>query len=221
MVFTAALLFGHGASVLTEPEPSVADMIGKYWSQLTSPGTRGGSARRGSVDSCDERENNSRFSGLDAGVEHEERLLQQDVTRQIERCLTEAKASSLHCQVLLLPHQMTMRVSQDVVRSSVDEPCGLRGASIAVYVEFKDGLKSVGSIFPDTSIIPTFELSVIFKADKDDGWPQFKNIFDTNKVLKLRAEYRLVKRKLYSSASPVIHDFSYGRSQDSKPMIHC
>lgn len=149
----------------------------------------------------------STVANLDGGFEHEEQLLLQDVTRQIERCLTEAKASTLHCQVLLLPRQMTARVGQDVMHSSTDEPCGLRGASIRVYVELKDGLKSVGSIFPDPSVTPTFELSVIFKADKDGGWPPLKHFFDTNKVLKLRPEYRLVKRKLYSSASPVVHDF--------------
>ncbi|TKS72670.1 Stimulator of interferon genes protein [Collichthys lucidus] len=136
------------------------------------------------------------------------RLLHQDVTRQIEHCLTKAKASTLHCQVLLLPRQMTIRVGQDVVRSSAEEPCGLRGASIKVYVEQKDALKSVGSIIPDPSVTPTFELSVIFKAEKEDGWPPLMHIFDTNKVLKLRPEYRLVKRKLYSSASPVVHDFN-------------
>lgn len=145
---------------------------------------------------------------MDAGLEQEERLLQLDVTRQIEHCLTEAKASTLHCQVLLLPRHMTTKVGQDVVRSSTDEPCGLRGASITVYVERKDGLKCVGSIFPDPSVTPTFELSVIFKAGNEDGWPPLLHIFDTNKVLKLRPEYRLVKRKLYSSASPVIHDFN-------------
>lgn len=145
---------------------------------------------------------------MDAGLEHEERLLQQDVARQIELCLTEAKASTLHCRALLLPRHMTARVGQDVWRSSADEPCGLRGASIKVYVEGKDGLKSVGSIFPDPSVTPTFELSVIFRADTDGGWPPLMTIFHTSKVLKLRPEYRLVKRKLYSSASPVVHDFN-------------
>lgn len=208
MVYTTALLFGHGVPVMSEEE-SVVEMIGKYFSQLTSssPGRKTSSARRGSVESCDETEN-STFADLDPGMEHEQRLLQQDVTRQIERCLTEAKASTLHCQVLMLPRQMTARVGQDVVRSSADEPCGLRGASIKVYVEGKDGLMSAGSIFPDPSVTSTFELSVIFKADKDGRW----NIFDNSKVLKLRPEYRLVKRKLYSSASPVIHDFNQGRS---------
>ncbi|XP_036931932.1 DNA damage-inducible transcript 4-like protein [Acanthopagrus latus] len=200
MVYTTAPLF------LSEEE-SVVEMIGKYFSQLTSPGTRSPSARRGSVESCDETENPP-FANRDAGLEHGERLLQQKVTRQMEFCLTEAKASTLHCQVLLLPRQMTTRVGQDVVSSSADEPCGLRGACIKVYVEHKDGLKSLGSIFPDPSVTPTFELSVIFKADKEDGWPALMHIFDTSKVLKLRPEYRLVKRKLYSSASPIIHDFT-------------
>uniref|UniRef100_A0A8D0AXC2 DNA damage-inducible transcript 4-like protein n=1 Tax=Sander lucioperca TaxID=283035 RepID=A0A8D0AXC2_SANLU len=148
------------------------------------------------------------LANMDAGLEHVERLLQRDVTRHIEGCLTEAKASTLHCQMLLLPRQMLAKVGQDVVRSSADEPCGLRGASITVHVDCKDGLKFVGSIFLDQRVTPTFELSVIFKADKDDGWPSLKHIFDSNKVLKLRPEYRLVKRKLYSSASPVIHDFN-------------
>ena len=144
---------------------------------------------------------------MDAGVEQEQRVLQQAVTRHIELCLTEAKASTLLCQVLLLPHHMTARVGQDVVRSSADEPCGLRGASIKVYVEGKEGLKPVGSFSIDPSVTPTFELSVILRADKSYGWPALKHIFESDKVLKLRPEYRLVKRKLYSSASPIIHDF--------------
>ncbi|XP_029918600.1 DNA damage-inducible transcript 4-like protein [Myripristis murdjan] len=205
MVYTTALLFGHGLPVSSEDE-SVADMIGKYFSQLTAPAQKRSCARRGSVDSCDEMDKSLPSADLDSGLEYEERLLQQDLTRLIERCLSEAKASLLRCQVLLLPRQMSARVGRDVVRSSADEPCGLRGASIKVYLEGKDGLKSLGSVSPDPSVTPTFELSVVFKAD-DDGWPPFKHIFGTDKVLKLRPEYRLVKRKLYSSASPVIHDF--------------
>lgn len=149
-------------------------------------------------------------SRLHSGLELEEYLLSQDVTQQLERCLTEAKASSLHCQVLLLPHGMTTRVGRDVLATSVDEPCGIRGASIKVYVDGKDGLKCIGNVFPDQSVTPTFELSVVFKAEKNDGWPSLKLLFDSSKVLKLRPEYRLVKRKLYSSATPVVHDFISG-----------
>ncbi|KAM3836026.1 DNA damage-inducible transcript 4-like protein [Diretmus argenteus] len=200
MVYTAALLLGHG-------RPSPVQMIGKCSVQRLSASDRTGSCgRRGSVDSCDEMEKNPPSAVLDSGLEQEEGLLQQDVTRQIERCLSEAKASILHCQVLLLPRQMSARVGRDVAHSSADEPCGLRGASIKVYLETKDGPKSLGSVSPDPGVTPTFELSVVFKAD-DDGWPPLKHIFVTHKVLKLRAEYRLVKRKLYSNASPVVCDF--------------
>ncbi|KAM9795616.1 DNA damage-inducible transcript 4-like protein [Neosynchiropus ocellatus] len=203
MVYTAALLFGPGLPV-PSGETSVIDMIGRYLFPAAVPGRERSCVRRGSVESCEE---------LDSRAVHweepGEQLLHQDVTRQIERCLTEAKSSTLHCQVLMLPRRMSVRVGQDVIRSSAEEPCGLRGASIKVYVEDKDEVKPVGSVRPDPGITPTFELSVVFRAVKDDGWPPLKHIFETKKkVLKLRPEYRLVKRKLYSSASPVVHEFS-------------
>ncbi|XP_061541940.1 DNA damage-inducible transcript 4-like protein-like [Phycodurus eques] len=182
-------------------------MISTYSFRLASLRQEGSSGRRGSIDSCDETENALYYPNMDAGLEHKERVLQQDLTRRIECCLTEAKASVLQCKVLLLPRQMTTRVSRDVLRSSTDEPCGLRGASIRVYVETKDGLKSLGCVLPDSSVTPTFELSVLFKVD-DDGWKPLKHIFESRKVLKLRPEYKLIKRKLYSSASPVIHEFN-------------
>uniref|UniRef100_A0A3Q2PP74 DNA damage-inducible transcript 4-like protein n=1 Tax=Fundulus heteroclitus TaxID=8078 RepID=A0A3Q2PP74_FUNHE len=203
MVYIAALPFGHGVSVLTEEE-SVVEMIGKYFFQHKAPGRFYSSARRGSVESCDERDGGWPFTNVDAGVEDEQRLLHQDLTRQLESCLTEAKSSVLRCQELLLPRNMITRVGHHILRYAAAEPCGLRGASIRLYVEGKDGLKSVGSIVPDPAVTPTFELSVVFKVDKEDGW----HIFYSAKALKLRPEYRLVKRKLYSSASPVVHDFS-------------
>lgn len=128
------------------------------------------------------------------------------MTRQIERCLFDAKGSSLRCQVLLLPRQMTAKVARDVVRYSADEPCGLRGAFIKVCLETKEGLHTLGTITPDASLTPTFELTVVFKLDTG-GWPPLKHIFVTDKVSRLRPEYRLVKKKLYSSASPVIYNF--------------
>ncbi|XP_017275201.1 DNA damage-inducible transcript 4-like protein [Kryptolebias marmoratus] len=205
MVYTAALPLEHGLSALSE-DGSVVEMIGRFF-QPRAPVRGASSARRGSVDSCDEKENNSPGPDQDSGLEEEQQLLHHDVTQQMERCLTEAKASTLHCRLLLLPRRMIPRIGQHILRSSAEEPCGLRGASIKLYVEGKDGLKSAGSILPDPSVTPTFELSVVLRVDEDDGWPPLRHIFDTSRVLKLRAEYRLVKRKLYSSASPVVQDY--------------
>lgn len=199
MVYTAALLFAYGVPGLSEEKYFIAKN-----NKMITPESR--TARRGSVESCEDNDNLSLCSALDATLEDEERLLQHGVVRQLELCLIAAKPSALHCQDLLLPRQMTSRVAGDVVRSSADEPCGLRGACIKVYVETKDGLKPLGAFSPDPSVTPTFELSVVFRIDQS-GWP-LAHIFDQGKVVKLRPEYRLIKRKLYSSASPVIHDFN-------------
>ena len=150
---------------------------------------------------------------MDLCPEDEERLLQRSMVGQIERCLSEAKRSVLRCQVLLLPRRMTAKVAGDVERSSAGEPCGLRGAFIMVYLEEeekgrKDGpvLKPLGVIRPDPNVTPTFELSVVLKADRD-GWSPLRRVLVGEEVLKLRPDYRLVKRKLYSSENPVVHCF--------------
>ncbi|XP_029627536.1 DNA damage-inducible transcript 4-like protein [Salmo trutta] len=199
MVFTPALVFGHGMLIMSEEDSEVER---KFLYQITSSDKK--DTRRGSLA-------NSSRKGLDfeMTLDCEERILQQDMIRQIESCLSEAKESNLRCRVLLLPHPLTAKVARDVVRSSVGEPCGLRGAFIQVYLETKQGLQlqTLGTISPDPTVTPTFELSVVFKLDKD-GWPPLKHIFVTDKLLKLRPQYRLVKKKLYSSASPVIHEFS-------------
>lgn len=54
MEYTPALLSG-----LPADEHSVVDMIAKYLLPLRSPGRQSSSARRGSVDSCDEKEHST------------------------------------------------------------------------------------------------------------------------------------------------------------------
>ncbi|CAB1337503.1 unnamed protein product [Coregonus sp. 'balchen'] len=204
MVYTPALVLGHGIPIASE-EDNVVELMRKFIDQITSSDKK--YVRRGNIESPEFiKEINSSMDSettLDC-----ERILQQDMTRQIVRCLSEAKESSLRCRILLLPCPLTAKVALDVVRSSAGEPCGLRGAFIQVYLETKPGqpLQTLGTITPDPTVTPTFELSVVFKLDKD-CWPPLKHIFVTDKVLKLRPQYRMVKKKLYSSASPVIHEF--------------
>ncbi|KAM6953679.1 DNA damage-inducible transcript 4-like protein [Aplochiton taeniatus] len=205
MVYIAAPVFGQGKSVKIEEE-SVVDMMRKFLFQITSSNKY--DSRRGSVESCDELRSEKNYStdDFDTGLEYREILLQRDISRQIESCLIAAKGSSLRCQVLLVPNQMSAKVARDVMRSSADEPCGIRGASIQVCLEKDGAVLLLGTIIPDSSITSTFELSVVFKVD-NDCWPPLKRIFVTDKVLKLRPQYRLVKKKLYSSASPIINDY--------------
>ncbi|XP_038849529.1 DNA damage-inducible transcript 4-like protein [Salvelinus namaycush] len=205
MVYTPALVLGHGIPIVSE-EDNIVELMRKFLCQITSSDKK--YVRRGSIESSEFIKAINSSLDSETALDCEERILQQDMTRQIVRCLSEAKESSLRCRILLLPRPLTANVALDVVRSSAGEPCGLRGAFIQVYLETQLGqqLQMLGTITPDPTVTPTFELSVVFKLDKD-CWPPLKHIFVTDKVLKLRPQYRLVKKKLYSSASPVIHEF--------------
>ncbi|XP_010896714.2 DNA damage-inducible transcript 4-like protein [Esox lucius] len=206
MVYTPALVFGHGLHIGTmSEEDSFIELMRKFLYQFTSSDKK--DVRRGSLESCEFVKERSSSIDSETSLDYEERLFLQDMTRQIELCLSDAKETSLRCQMLLLPRSLTTKVARDVVRSSAGEPCGIRGAFIKVFLETTPGLQlqMLGTVSPDPTVTPTFELSIVFKLDKE-GWPP---IFVTHKkVLKLQPQYRLVKKKLYSSASPVILEFS-------------
>lgn len=142
----------------------------------------------------------------DYDLEASIQLQQQDLAARIEKCLVIAKASSLHCSELLVPARMSTRIARDILRASEHEPCGLRGALIHLFTETQAGLQKVGTVTPEHSVTPTFELSVVSQVDPQ-RWPQLKHLLGSEKVLRLRPEYRLIKRKLYSSASPTVIEF--------------
>lgn len=200
MVYSPALVFGAGLSVGMEEE-HFGDFLRMFVQRFTTDNNsqrpRGGLKKAMSSSSL--------ASDCSFEDEGEERSLQLDLIRRIENCLSDAKTSSLRCRELLLPRRMIPSISQDILAASNDEPCGLRGALIHLYLEAKGTLQKVGTVIPADSLTPTFELSVVLTPD-EDGWPPLRNLFGTNNVLRLRPEYGLIKRKLYSSASPIIRE---------------
>lgn len=198
MVYTPALGLGPGLSVGKEEESFGNDFLRKFVQLFTadSDAPRGcglkktmSSSSLGSEHSMDE--------------EREELSLRLDLTHRIEKCLSDAKGSSLRCRELLLPRRMTAYIARDILAASLHEPCGLRGALIHLYVDVKGALQRVGDVIPPDIVTPTFEISVILRLQQD-GWPSLRSLFGAENTLRLRPEYRLVKRKLYSPASPVI-----------------
>ncbi|XP_059846245.1 DNA damage-inducible transcript 4-like protein-like [Hypanus sabinus] len=137
----------------------------------------------------------------------------QHLAKQIEYCLSTSKKSQLQCQELLIPQYMIRRIAQDVVRMAASEPCGLRGAVIYVNLEHENTNKKLGKIVYDSTVIPTFELTLVFKQD-NNSWPSLRDFFSigtcfthaSRRVLKLSPGFRLVKRKLYSSVGPIIEE---------------
>ncbi|KAL7858592.1 hypothetical protein AOLI_G00186940 [Acnodon oligacanthus] len=201
MVYSQALVFGYGMSAGPEEEEKLTEMLKRFFGLERGENLGGRSALRKAASSSSLASECSWEEDEDdaASIKH-------DLTRRIERCLVSAKAARLRCRELLLPAGMIARVAGDLLRASGDEPCGLRGAVIHLLVENKSGAQMLGTVTAEQSLTPTFELSVVFKEDPD-GWPPLRHLLGTEGAVRLRAEYRLVKRKLYSSASPTVTEF--------------
>ncbi|KAK3526265.1 hypothetical protein QTP70_021291 [Hemibagrus guttatus] len=201
MVYSQALVFGYGLSAGSE-EDNLAEMWRKVLQHFRAGKETAGRLKKASSSSSLESECSLEDDDLEASIQ----LQQQDLAARIKKCLVIAKVSSLHCSELLVPAHMNTRIARDILRASEHEPCGLRGALIHLFTETQAGLQKVGTVTPEHSLTPTFELSVVFQVDPQ-RWPQLKHLLGSEKVLRLRPVYRLIKRKLYSSASPTVIEF--------------
>uniref|UniRef100_A0A452GFR9 DNA damage-inducible transcript 4-like protein n=1 Tax=Gopherus agassizii TaxID=38772 RepID=A0A452GFR9_9SAUR len=129
----------------------------------------------------------------------------QSLVKMLENCLSKSKQTKLHCSKVLIPEQLTKKIAQDVLRLSSTEPCGLRGCIIHVNLEIGNVCKKLDKIICDPSIVPTFELTLVFKQDCC-SWPSFRDFFLTQacfasgskRTLILSPGFRLIKKKLYS-----------------------
>ncbi|XP_052005929.1 DNA damage-inducible transcript 4-like protein [Xyrauchen texanus] len=201
MVYTQALVFGNGMSVRCEQENLVEGLtFRQYFKPDKEKLKRCGRLMKAQSSSS---------LGSECSLEEEggeDVCLQLELSKSIEKCLFDAKRASLHCQELRLPRHMTARVAGDILRASTNEPCGIRGALIHMFMENKGTLLKLGTVTPNQSLTPTFELSVILHSDLN-GWPPLKILFQGGKVLSIKREYRLIKQKLYSSETPTVLEF--------------
>uniref|UniRef100_A0A8C8RAK3 DNA damage-inducible transcript 4-like protein n=1 Tax=Pelusios castaneus TaxID=367368 RepID=A0A8C8RAK3_9SAUR len=137
----------------------------------------------------------------------------QSLVKMLENCLSKSKQTKLHCSKLLIPEKLTKRIAQDVLRLSSTEPCGLKGCVIHVNVEVGNVCKKLDKIICDSSVVPTFELTLVFKQECC-SWPSFRDFFFTQacfasgskRTLILSPGFRLIKKKLYSLIGTVIEE---------------
>lgn len=114
-----------------------------------------------------------------------------ELAKQIELCLSAAKKCRLQCQELLIPTHLSRRIARDMVGMAAREPCGLRGAVIHLSLDIDGVCTPLGKIAQDSSAPPTFELTLVLKADKSKCF-NFRHFFNVgtylppgaNKVLK-------------------------------------
>lgn len=143
-----------------------------------------------------------------------EDLACQQLAKILEGCLSRAKYTKLHCSEVLVPEKLTRRIARDVLRLASIEPCGIRGCILYVNLEIENMCRKLDTIACDANVVPTFELTLVFKQD-EDVWPSLRNFFFIRTcfppafrhALRLSPGFRLVKKKLYSPlASAVIEE---------------
>lgn len=141
---------------------------------------------------------------------NEDRTCQQ-LAKMFENCLSRAKKTTLHCSSVLVPEKLTRRIAREVLRLASCEPCGLRGCVLYIHLELEKGCKRLERIVYDATVVPTFELTLVFKQD-GTAWPSLRDFLfmgtcfapTFRHVLKLSPGFRLVKKKLYSSAAGTV-----------------
>lgn len=135
----------------------------------------------------------------------------QQLVKMFENCLSRSKKTTLHCSSVLVPERLTWRIAREVLRLASCEPCGLRGCVLYIHLELDKGVKRLDRIMYDASVVPTFELTLVFKQD-GTAWPSLKDFLfmgtcfapSFRHTLKLSPGFRLVKKKLYSSAAGTV-----------------
>lgn len=129
----------------------------------------------------------------------------QSLVKMLENCLSKSKQTKLGCSKVLVPEKLTQRIAQDVLRLSSTEPCGLRGCVMHVNMEVENVCIKLDRIVCDSSVVPTFELTLVFKQE-NCSWSSFRDFFfsrgrfssSLRRTLILSSGFRLVKKKLYS-----------------------
>ncbi|XP_067831768.1 DNA damage-inducible transcript 4-like protein [Heptranchias perlo] len=142
---------------------------------------------------------------------NEEEQTCQYLAKLFENSLCRAKKTKLHCSEVLVPERLIRKIARDVLCLSSSEPCGLRGSIIYVNMEIENMCKKLDRIVYDSSVIPTFELTLILKQD-GNSWPSLRDFFfigtcfapGFRQALKLSPGFCLIKKKLYSSSAGTV-----------------
>ncbi|KAM8939754.1 DNA damage-inducible transcript 4-like protein [Pelodytes ibericus] len=124
----------------------------------------------------------------------------------LEDCLFKAKRTKLQCSQVLVPKELTTRVAQEVLKLSLNEPCGLRGCILYVKMESENRDMNIDTLVYDSTVVPTFELTLVLKQDRQ-AWDYFRDILINRtcfpnffrSILKLSPKFLLVKKRLYFS----------------------
>lgn len=149
-----------------------------------------------------------------------EETLATEVVTTITQSLNEA-SHILGCSKLILPDCLLHNISQELLHLAVSEPCGLRGALIDLCVDRgdQDSLCTVDQIAVDSTLVPTFHVTLVLRFESSGLWPKVQKLFKGSKspqtpassprhrhTLRLSTSFRAIKKKLYCSGELLIEE---------------
>lgn len=126
------------------------------------------------------------------------------LARRLEDALREAKLKSVLTSQILIPRQLTHRISLDVIKMAEEEPCGLRGCVIYILLDDASTRKRIGRVFCDRRVVSTFEVFLTLRKDSARHWLSLRHLtsgLGGTRPLVISPDYHLSKRKLYRSSS--------------------
>jgi len=131
--------------------------------------------------------------------------LTHHLAHRIEGVIREAKKTTLDCNEVLIPCQLTTNIGQDIITMAESEPCGLRGCILFINLEEKECCRRVGSFRLDQEgTVPTFEMYLTLRKDSPGGWLAaiglriLKNLGGGREdSIVISDSYKLSKKKLY------------------------
>lgn len=152
--------------------------------------------------------------------------LEESLATEVVQAITQSLHNASHnlgCSRLILPDCLLHSISQELLHLAACEPCGLRGALIDLCVDRGDqnSLCTVDEIVVDSSLVPTFHVTLVLRLECSGLWPKVQKLFKGStspqtsasspghqNTLRLSRSFRAIKRKLYSSGELLIEECS-------------
>ncbi|XP_024152212.1 DNA damage-inducible transcript 4 protein [Oryzias melastigma] len=146
--------------------------------------------------------------------------LEETLAAEVVTLITESLHNAsplLCCSKLILPENLLLSISEELLHLAVNEPCGLRGALIDLCVDRGDqgSLCEVDRIAVDPTLVPTFHVTLVLRLESNGLWPKVQKLFRGGKPqgsprqlssLRLKPSFRAIRRKLYSSGELLVEE---------------
>ncbi|KAM7408654.1 hypothetical protein PAMA_002394 [Pampus argenteus] len=144
--------------------------------------------------------------------------LEETLATEVVATITQSLNNASHilgCSKLILPDCLLHNISEELLHLAVSEPCGLRGALIDLCVDRgdQDSLCTVDQIAVDSTLVPTFHVTLVLRFESSGLWPKFQKLFKGGKsstrhqhTLRLSTSFRAIKKKLYCSGELLVEE---------------